>query len=206
MHPGDLWCDELSSAQFSAGPDAPHQLPLGNPGGTERSGWHWRNFAGKCHWTTGTRGPAEHPGPRGQRPLRVLQVKSAAKSPVPSMPAVWCFPKTTPAPSASSQQNSAASPQLQEFLQGDARKGKKSVFFCGMRLGPGCKCVPKACAPTGLHPHPQPARRSTRAWALRHWEDLWLGSPQEPKLCWADLGDGLRTTASQTRCCQSKRR
>lgn len=147
------------------------------------------------------------PAARVNQPLWVLRAKGAAKSPVPSMLADWCLPETTPAPSASSRQNSAASPQPQEFLQGNAWKGKKSVLFCRMRLGPGCKGAPKACALAGLHPrpHPQPARQGRRAWALGFREDLWPGSPGELKLCWASLGDALQTTASQTHRRQSKR-
>lgn len=69
--------------------------------------------------------------------------------------------------------------QLQEFLQGDAQKGNKSVFFCSMRLGHGREGAPKACAPTAvpLHPHPRPARWGRRVWAPRHWEALRPGSP-----------------------------
>lgn len=83
--------------------------------------------------------------------------------------------------------NSAVSPQLQEFLQGDAGKGKKSVFFCGMCLAPRCKGAPKACGPAG--PHPRSAWWGGRVWVLGRCGALWLGSPWEPKLSWGSLGE-----------------
>lgn len=122
------------------------------------------------------------PAPGANLHLWLLRAKGAAESLVP-----FVLPHDHSCP---------VSLQLQELLQGDAQKGKKSVFFCGMCLGPGYEGAPSACAPTGLHPHPHPwpAQRGS----LRHWEGLWLGSPQEPKLCWASPGEGLQTAASQT--------